>query len=142
MRIELIMTVLAGFAGGLAGTLWGGVVSSALLAGRPELRAAGWVPDTGWRVLHTAALYGVCGAAAGLLFWLGWGLVAFAAVPWFVVGATYGALLWLASALPALLLLAARVPTLRIAALVMAVEALVAAAAIGLLCAYVWHRAA
>ena len=142
MRIELIMTVLAGFAGGLAGTLWGSVVSSALLAGRPELRAAGWVPDTGWRVLHTAALYGVCGAAAGLLFWLGWGLVAFAAVPWYVVGATYGALLWLASALPALLLLAARVPTLRSAALVMAVEALVAAAAVGLLCAYVWHRAA
>lgn len=142
MRIELIMTVLAGFAGGLAGTLWGSVISSALLAGRPELRAAGWVPDTGWRVLHTAALYGVCGAAAGLLFWLGWGLVAFAAVPWFVVGATYGALLWLASALPALLLLTARVPTLRSAALVMAVEALVAAAAVGLLCAYVWHRAA
>ncbi len=136
------MTVLAGFAGGLAGTLWGSVVSSALLAGRPELRAAGWVPDTGWRVLHTAALYGVCGAAAGLLFWLGWGLVAFAAVPWFVVGATYGALLWLASALPALLLLTARVPALRSAALVMAVEALVAAAAVGLLCAYVWHRAA
>jgi hypothetical protein len=142
LRIELIMTVLAGFAGGLAGTLWGSVVSSALLAGRPELRAAGWVPDTGWRVLHTAALYGVCGAAAGLLFWLGWGLVAFAAVPWFVVGATYGALLWLASALPALLLLTARVPALRSAALVMAVEALVAAAAVGLLCAYVWHRAA
>ena len=66
--------------------------------------------------------------------------MAFAAVPWYVVGATYGELLWLASALPALLL-AARVPTLCSAALVMAVEALVAAAAVGLLCAYVWHRA-
>ena len=66
--------------------------------------------------------------------------MAFAAVPWYVVGATYGELLWLASALPALLLLAARVPTLCSAALVMAVEALVAAA-VGLLCAYVWHRA-
>ena len=33
-------------------------------------------------------------------------------------------------------------PALRSAALVMAVEALVAAAAVGLLCAYVWHRAA
>ena len=61
-------------------------------------------------------------------------------MPWYVVGATYGELLWLASALPALLLLAARVPTLCSAALVMAVEALLAAA-VGLLCAYVWHRA-
>jgi hypothetical protein len=142
LRIELIMTVLAGFAGGLAGTLWGGAVSAPLLANRPELRAAGWVPDTGWRVLQTAALYGVSGAAAGFLFWLGWGLVAFTAVPWFVVGATYGLLLWLGSALPILLLLAARLPTLRVAALIMAVEALLATAAIGLLCAYVWHRAA
>jgi len=50
--------------------------------------------------------------------------------------------LWLASALPILLLLAARLPTLRVAALIMAVEALAATAAIGLLCAYVWHRAA
>ena len=76
----MIMTVLAGFAGGLAGTLWAGTVSSALLARRPELGAAGWRPDTAWRVLHTAVLYGLCGAAAGLLFWLGWGLVAFTAV--------------------------------------------------------------
>jgi hypothetical protein len=87
LRIELIMTVLAGFAGGLAGTLWAGTVSSALLARRSELHAAGWRPDTAWRVLHTAAVYGLCGAAAGLLFWLGWGLVAFTASPWYLVGA-------------------------------------------------------
>ncbi len=104
------MTVLAGFAGGLAGTLWAGIVSSALLARRPELSAAGWRPDTAWRVLHTAAVYGLCGAAAGLLFWLGWGLVAFTNWPWFVVGASYGLLLWFAAAFPALLLLSLRVP--------------------------------
>ena len=138
----MIMTVLAGFAGGLAGTLWAGIVSSALLAQRPELRAAGWRPDSAWRVLHTAALYGLCGAAAGLLFWLGWGLVAFTSLPWFVVGASYGLLLWLASAFPALLLLSLRVPALRAAAVVMAIEALVAAISVGLLCAFVWHRVA
>ena len=136
------MTVLAGFAGGLAGTLWAGTVSSTLLARQPELHAAGWRPDTAWRVLHTAAVYGLCGAAAGLLFWLGWGLVAFASSPWYVVGASYGLLLWLASAVPALWLLALRVPTLRAAGLVMAMEALVAAISVGLLCAFVWHRAA
>jgi hypothetical protein len=142
LRIELTMTVLAGFAGGLAGTLWAGIVSPALLAQRPELHTAGWRPDTAWRVLHTAALYGLCGAAAGLLFWLGWGLVAFTTVPWFVVGACYGLLLWTASALPALLLLALRVPKLQAAGVVMAIESLVAAVSVGLLCAFVWHRAA
>jgi hypothetical protein len=142
LRIELIMTVLAGFAGGLAGTLWGGLVSSALLAHRPELRAAGWRPDSGWRVLHAAALYGLCGAAAGLLFWLGWGLAAFTSTPWFAVGVTYGVLLWLATALPVLSLLALRLPVLRVACVVLAIEALVAAVSVGLLCAFVWHRAA
>jgi len=136
------MTVLAGFAGGLAGTLWAGIVSSALLARRPELRAAGWRPDSGWRVLHTAAVYGLCGAAAGLLFWLSWGLVAFTNSPWLMVGVSYGLLLWLAAAFPALLLLSLRVPTLRAAGAVMAIEALVAALSVGLLCAFVWHRAA
>jgi hypothetical protein len=142
VRIELIMTVLAGFAGGLAGALWAGIVSSALLARRPELSAAGWRPDTAWRVLHTAALYGLCGAAAGLLFWLGWGLVAFTSTPWLAVGATYGVLLWVATALPALTLLALRVPALRAAGVVMAIEALVAAVSVGLLCAFAWHRVA
>ena len=140
MRIELTLSVLAGFAGGLAGALWAGIVSSALLARRPELSAAGWRPDTAWRVLHTAALYGLSGAAAGLLFWLGWGLVALTNWPWFVVGASYGLLLWFAAAFPALLLLSLRLPTLRAAGVVMAIETLVAAVSIGLLCAFVWHR--
>jgi hypothetical protein len=35
-----------------------------------------------------------------------------------------------------------RLPALRHAGLVMAVEALVAAMAVGLLCAFVWHRSA
>ena len=138
----MIMTVFAGFAGGLAGTLWAGSVSAALLARRPELSAMGWRPDTAWRVLHTAVVYGLCGAAAGLLFWLSWGLVAFTNWPWFVVGASYGLLLWLAAAFPALLLLSLRLPTLRAAGVVMAIETLAAAVSVGLLCAFVWHRAA
>jgi hypothetical protein len=138
----MIMSVLAGFAGGLAGALWAGIVSSALIARRPELSAAGWRPDTAWRVLCTAALYGLCGAAAGLLFWLGWGLVAFTDGPWIVVGASFGLLLWFAAAFPALLLLSLRLPALRTAGVVMAIETLVAAVSIGLLCAFVWHRGA
>jgi hypothetical protein len=139
----MIMTVLAGFAGGLAGTLWGGIVSSAWLARDPAARALGWLPDTATRVLVTAALYGACGAVAGFLFWLGWGLPAFTVgTRWHLVGFAYGALLWVAAALPALLLLGLRLPALRTVCAVLAAEALVAATAVGLLCAFVWHRAA
>lgn len=139
----MIMTVLAGFAGGLAGTLWGGTVSAAWLARDAAARAYGWRPETASHVLATAALYSLCGAAAGFLFWLGWGLAAFTSdTRWYAVGAVFGALLWAAAALPALLLLALRLPALRRACAVMALEALVATLSMGLLCAFVWHRAA
>jgi hypothetical protein len=138
----MIMTVLAGLAGGLAGALWGGVVSSWLLSRQTALRALGWTPDSGMRVLGTAAVYGACGAAAGFLFWLGWGLVAFAAVPWYVVGATFGGLLWTSVALPGLLLLAVRLPGLRATCWIAALEAMVTTQVVGLLCAFVWQRAA
>jgi hypothetical protein len=142
LRIEMIMSVLAGLAGGLAGTLWGGLVSAALLSRQPALRSLGWVPDSGMRVLGMAIVYGGCGAAAGLLFWLGWGLAAFAAVPWYLVGAVFGGLLWVAAAVPALLLLATRLPAMRAVCRIMALETGVAALAVGLLCALVWQRAA
>jgi hypothetical protein len=138
----MIMSVLAGLAGGLAGTLWGGLVSAALLSRQPALRSLGWVPDSGMRVLGMAIVYGGCGAAAGLLFWLGWGLAAFAAVPWYLVGAVFGGLLWVAAAVPALLLLATRLPAMRAVCRIMALETGVAALAVGLLCALVWQRAA
>jgi hypothetical protein len=141
LRIEMITSVLAGLTGGLVGTLWSGLVSAWLLSRRPELRRAGWLPDSSLRVLGTAVVYGACGAAAGWLFWLGWGLVAFAAVPWYLVGAVFGGLLWTSTALPALLLLAVRVPVLRTGCSVMALESMVTALAIGLLCALVWQRA-
>ena len=93
------------------------------------------------RVLGTAVVYGGSGVVAGLLFWLGWGLAAFTAVPWYVVGAAFGGLLWVAAAVPALLLLATRLPALRAACRIMALETGVAALAVGLLCALAWQRA-
>ena len=142
MRTELLMTLLAGFAGGLSGTLWGGLISTPLLArtrsNRPtELRA-----DSASRLLLGAALYGACGVAAGFLFWLGWALVALVDITWPMVGLLFGALLWAAAALPALTILALRLDTLRRLALVQMLEALVTCASIGVLCAFVWHRTA
>jgi hypothetical protein len=99
--------------------------------------------DTATRVLVSAVLYGACGAAAGFLFWLGWGLAAFTvSTAWPVVGLTYATLLWVAVGLPASLLLGMRLPALRRICVVVAIEALVAALAVGLLCAFVWHRTA
>lgn len=141
MRIELIMTVLAGFAGGLFGTLWAGLVSTPLFARWPALRPQPWQPETATRLLVGAALYGLCGAASGVLFWLGWGLVAMVSTSWPVVGAVYGALVWTAGGLPALGTLALKGRRGGGAVAVVALEALVAALAAGVLCAYVWHRA-
>ena len=140
MRTELYMTLLAGFAGGLFGTLWGGLVSTPVLARWPKLRPEPWQPETAARLLAGAALYGACGAVAGLLFWLGWGLVAVVSTPWHVVGAIYGGLLWAAGAVPALGSLALRDRRSRGALGLAALGVLVASLAVGLLCAYVWHR--
>ena len=51
MRIELVMTVLAGFSGGLVAAVWSGVVSSALLAGERRARSAHWHADSVRRLL-------------------------------------------------------------------------------------------
>ena len=140
MRIELYMAVLAGFAGGMVGTLWSGLVSAPLFARWPALRPEPWVPETASRLLTGAAIYGLGGALAGLLFWLSWGLVAVVAAPWVVVGATFGTLLFAAGGVPALGALALRGRRQRGTVLVLGVEALVAAVAAGLFCAWVWER--
>ncbi|MCE3284208.1 MAG: hypothetical protein K0R70_464 [Steroidobacteraceae bacterium] len=142
MRIELIMTVLAGAAGGLVGTLWAGLVSAPLFAHWPALRPQPWQPETAARLLTGAALYGLCGAAAGLLFWLSWGLIAVVSTPWQVVGTVYGALLFTASGLPTLGALALKGRPHHGVVAVLAAEGLVAAISAGVLCAYVWHRVA
>ena len=142
MHTELFMTLLAGFAGGLTGTLWGGLVSGPLLARLRAARPQEFQPETAGRLLLGAVLYGSCGAAAGLLFWLGWALVALVDMSWPMVGLLYGGLLWSAAAVPALGLLSMRLAALRRVALVQTLEALVTCASIGLLCAFVWHRSA
>lgn len=140
MRVELTMTVLAGFAGGLVGTLWSGLVTGPVLALVPRLRPAHWAPETTPRLLAGAVLYGAGGAAAGFLFWLGWGLTALVATPWVWVGLLYGALLWAFAVVPAIGIggLRYRQPAALVALL--ALEYLVTATAVGLFCAYAWHR--
>lgn len=142
MRVELFMILLAGFAGGLVGTLWSGLVTGPVLTHAPQLRPAGWAPETALRLLAGALLYGIGGAVAGFLFWLSWGLTALVATPWPLVGLLYGALLWSIAVLPAVGIGGLRLRQPRALLALLALEYLVATGAVGLFCAYAWHRSA
>jgi hypothetical protein len=136
-RIELWTTVFAGVSGGLAGVLWSGLVTTPWLARGTAVAPAA---ETAAHLVAGAALRAAAGAALGFLFWLGWGLIAVVATPWYAVGLLYGGLCWAALAAPALgtLLLRGYGPARPVAA--HAVEWLFTCVAIGLLCAFSWHR--
>ena len=142
MRIELVMMLLAGFTGGLVGTLWNGLVSPALLARANGGERRGWHHETVGRLFAGALLYGTGGALLGFLFWLGWGLIALVGKPWIAVGLLYGLLCWAGAAVPALGMLHLRLREPKRVAAVLALEWLVACLAIGVLCAVTWHRVA
>jgi hypothetical protein len=133
------MTVFAGLAGGLAGVLWSGLVTSAWLA-RSEGRAVAKQRDTVAQVVLASALRAASGAVLGFVFWLSWGLIALVGLPWHVIGLIYGGLCWLALVVPALATLALRWPGLGRVASAHAIEWLFTSLAIGLLCALAWHR--
>jgi hypothetical protein len=132
------MCILSGAAGGFVGTAWAILVSGPLLR-RAGMQASGRESTAAF--LQGAALYAASGAAAGLLFWLAWGLPAIVNLPWPAVGLAYGGLVYCAGVLPLLGLARLRLgQPLRFLAVV-ALEWLVACAAIGQLCALAWHRA-
>jgi len=139
-RIELWATVFAGLAGGLAGVLWSGFVTTPWLAGGTTTPGARSPAETAAGVLAGAGLRAAGGAALGFLFWLGWGLIALVGQPWYLVGLLYGGLCWAATIAPALgsWLLRGHGPARGLVA--HAVEWLFTCLAIGLLCALSWHR--
>jgi hypothetical protein len=138
-RIELWTTVFGGVAGGLAGVLWSGFVTTPWLA-RGTTPADTQHRETVARMLAASALRAGAGAALGFLFWLGWGLIALVSMPWYGIGSLYGALCWTALIVPALATLALRWPGTGRVAAVHGVEWLFTCLAIGLLCAFAWHR--
>ncbi len=139
-RVELWMTIFAGLAGGLAGVVWGGLVTGPWLERRGGLDADASRTETAARVLGAAALRAVAGGVLGFLFWLGWGLIALVGQPWYAIGLLYGALCWSAIAAPVLGTLLLRGHGTAPALSAHALEWLVSCTAIGLLCALAWHR--
>jgi hypothetical protein len=140
LRIELVMSVIAGTSGGLAGLVWSRLVSAAWIA-RAEFGAAhGPEADPVSRQVAVAALFAAAGAALGFLYWLGWGLISLVNAPWYLGGLAFGVLAWAGVALPLAGTLALRLRGFSGTALVIAVEWLVTCAAAGLSCALAWHR--
>lgn len=137
-RTELLMSVIAGIAGGLTGLVWSRIVSPIWLAGVDPAVQAGREPAS--HQLAEAVLFAAAGAALGFLFWLGWGLISLVNVRWYVAGLAYGGLAWAGVALPLLGVHALRQAGFARTALVLAVEWLVTCGAVGLSCALAWHR--
>jgi len=139
-HLELLMSLLAGFAGGLIGTLWGSTVSPGLLARGGTTGSRALRLDTARRLLAGGLLYGASGAALGFLFWLSWALVALVGAPWPAVGVLFGLLCWTGGALPVLGLMRLRLQESWRVVVVLGVEWLVGCLAVGTLCALTWHR--
>ena len=139
-RVELWMTIFAGLAGGLAGVLWGELVTGPWLARHGGLDAGTSRTETAARVLGAAALRAFAGGALGFLFWLGWALISVVNAPWYVPGLLFGLLTWAGIAAPLLLGAALRLQGFNRVALVLAIEWLVTCLAVGLFCTFAWHR--
>jgi len=140
VRIELMMSVIAGTSGGLAGLVWSRLVSAPWIMRVNPGASRGRDSEPASRQVAAAALFAAAGAALGFLYWLGWGLISLVNAPWYAAGLVFGALAWAGVALPLVGVLALRLRGFGGAALVLAVEWLVTCAATGLSCALAWHR--
>jgi hypothetical protein len=142
-RIELLSCIFAGLSGGLVGVLWSGAVSMpwlAWIARRKGTQAFALHAESTFRTLVGAAILAVGGAALGFLFWLSWALIALVSAPWYVPGLLFGLLTWAGIAAPLLGGAALRLRGFGPVALVLAIEWLVTCLAVGLFCAFAWHR--
>ncbi len=140
LRIELVMTLLAGISGGLAGFVWNRLVSGPWIASVSRGQGQGADGETFFRQVVAAVLFAAAGAALGFLYWLGWGLISVVDAPWYADGLLFGGLVWAGVALPLTGALALRLRGFGGTALAIAVEWLVTCAAIGLSCALAWQR--
>ncbi|HLS80285.1 MAG TPA: hypothetical protein VK025_02665 [Steroidobacter sp.] len=111
-----------------------------LIRGSPAADAPAAPPPSSSVEARGALLHMLCGAGLGLLFWLSWGLAAVVAVPWWLRGASFASLCWLALAAPIIAdqLLAKRIT--RSTAVLTASRWATTCMIAGLACAWSWAR--
>ena len=138
-RTELIVSLIAGASGGLAGLAWSQLVSNRWLArGTP-----GADPDGSFATQVAVGLaFAVAGLVLGLFYWLGWGLISLVGEPWWATGIVFGLVAWAGTVAPLALTLHLRRPDSGQAAAALAVEWLVTCVAVGVSCALAWRRIA
>lgn len=138
-RTELIVSLIAGASGGLAGLVWSRVVSHRWLArgtSAPD-------PDGPFATQVAVGLaFAVAGLVLGLFYWLGWGLISLVGEPWWATGIVFGLVAWAGTVAPLALTLRLRRPDTGRAAAAIAVEWLVTCVAVGVSCALAWRRIA
>lgn len=134
----LLMLFVGALAGSMAGVL-NGLLGSALWKSQASDNAK-WPLRSVTRELAALAVYLFAGAMIGLLFWSSWGLTAIISVPWWLRGASFATLCWLALCCPlvALQALSARV-TWRFVAKT-ALDSLLLCVVVGLACAWNWAK--
>ena len=127
-RTELIVSLIAGASGGLAGLVWSRVVSHRWLArgtSAPD-------PDGPFATQVAVGLaFAVAGLVLGLFYWLGWGLISLVGEPWWATGIVFGLVAWAGTVAPLALTLRLRRPDTGRAAAAIAVEWLVTCVAVG-----------
>ena len=138
-RIELMVSLIAGLSGGLAGLVWSRLVSNPWLArGRP-----GVDPDGSFLMQVVVGLaFAVAGLVLGLFYWLGWGLISLVGEPWWATGIVFGLAAWAGTVAPLAITLKLRRPETGRAAAALAVEWLVTCLAVGVICSLAWRRIA
>lgn len=140
LRIELMMSLIAGTSGGLAGLVWSRLVSTPWLARTRRTQSHGTATEPVSRQVAAAVLFAVAGTVLGFLYWLGWGLISLVGTPWYAAGLLFGGLVWGGVVLPLVGVLALRLPGFGGTALMLAIEWLVTCTATGLSCALAWQR--
>jgi hypothetical protein len=134
------MSLFAGASGGLLGVMWHGLVSDPWLARVLPAGAGPRQQEPLSQMIAFAAARTGAGVVLGALYWASWGLIAIVSVPWYVAGPAFGLLCWAGAALPALSTLRMTGPVAVNTLRVHAVEWLATCVAVGLACAYAWHR--
>lgn len=131
--MALTLLLLYGSMGGLAG-----VLASAVL--RPLLLHAdsATANKLSFREFVEVATHLMAGAGIAALYWLSWGFAALVAIPWWQRGLAFGAVCWLALAIPVLLGAATHSRLSRARITTLALEWACTCLFAGLACARAW----